>query len=579
VAVAIGVGINTNDDQATIYGNTHVDAKGTISVTTANTYPYLTTPSAFFTGIPQNIITQGMSAITNLLDGTLGVASNLLNTWVMAGAKTSDGPATAYALSIAVNTYFNTSNAVIKSGAQINQDPTYQTAKQSLTVGATTSMQILNVAGQGKWSLNPFGIFFKGTNEGKSLATQASEGDIISLGGRSAARSVGGSVLVGVVTNSTQALIEAGAMVHLGASGKLSMSADEEMNQVEIAQAGGTVGSGGANTISFAGSGLYYGQTSTTYAGIEANDTQGADVTGGAKATITAPSGGMDVGVTGSIITGDGSSTGVGFSVTVDNIQRSTVAFIGADPSGNAHTVPKAASTLDFGDVSISATTGVATLSDGSTAPGLIIGIAVAGTSTTGQFGQSPDNPTKNLTLPANFDQVDGTTGAGLAGGVAINVINDTTLAYMNASGTATTGKLALAGTNNQTMVNISGGVALAFSGKVQNSGGTSIAGAFSLNQTTSDTEAFLKAITLTSTAAAAQGSDQVSLSALMEGIISSGSASLSAGNTDQGKNYALSVSVNRVVDTTDAVMDDVTVTQAGNVGVDAMNSCTAARF
>lgn len=281
----------------------------------------------------------------------------------------------------------------------------------------------------------------------------------------------------------------------------------------------------------------------------------------------------MDVGVTGSIITGDGSSTGVGFSVTVDNIQRSTVAFIGADPSGNAHTVPKAASTLDFGDVSISATTGVATLSDGSTAPGLIIGIAVAGTSTTGQFGQSPDNPTKNLTLPANFDQVDGTTGAGLAGGVAINVINDTTLAYMNASGTATTGKLALAGTNNQTMVNISGGVALAFSGKVQNSGGTSIAGAFSLNQTTSDTEAFLKAITLTSTAAAAQGSDQVSLSALMEGIISSGSASLSAGNTDQGKNYALSVSVNRVVDTTDAVMDDVTVTQAGNVGVDAMNS------
>jgi hypothetical protein len=345
------------------------------------------------------------------------------------------------------------------------------------------------------------------------------------------------------------------------------------MNQVQIAQAGGTVGSGGANTISFAGSGLYYGQTSTTYAGIVANNTQGADVTGGAAATITAHSGGMDVGVTGSIITGDGSSTGVGFSVTVDNIQRSTVAFIGADPSGNAHTVPTAASTLDFGDVKISATTGVATLSDGSTAPGLIIGIAVAGTSTTGQFGQSPDDPTKSLTLPANFDQVDGTTGAGLAGGVAINVINDTTLAYMNASGTATTGKLALAGTNNQTMVNISGGVALAFSGKVQNSGGTSIAGAFSLNQTTSDTEAFLKGITLTSTAAAAAGSDQVSLSALMEGIISSGSASLSAGNTDQGKNYALSVSVNRVVDTTDAVMDDVTVTQAGNVGLDAMNS------
>ena len=72
------------------------------TVSTTNTYPYLTTPSAFFTSIPQNIVNQGMSTITNLLDGTLGVASNLLNTWTMAGSKALQGQATAWALSIKI---------------------------------------------------------------------------------------------------------------------------------------------------------------------------------------------------------------------------------------------------------------------------------------------------------------------------------------------------------------------------------------------------------------------------------------------------------------------------------------------
>jgi hypothetical protein len=582
VAVAIGVGIFTNDDEATIFGNTAIDASGTIAVTTTNTYPYLTTPSAFFTGIPQNIVTQGVSAITNLLDGTLGVASNLLNTWVMAGAKTAESSATAYALSIGVNTYFNTSDAIIQSGAQINQNTAYQTAKQSLTVNASTSMELLNVAGNGKWSLNPFGVFFKGTNEaaantasafGKQVGTQARSGDIISLGGRSAEKSVGGTVLIGLVFDTTHALIMPGVAVRLGSSGKLNISANEAVSQVQVSQSGGTVGGGGSSTVSFAGSGLFYGQFSSTLAGIEASATQGADITGGAAATITASTGGLEVGVTGTIITGDGSATGIGMSVTVLDLQRTTDAFIGADPTVDPETTPLAASTLAFGNLSVSATTGPATFTDGTSTSGLIIGIAVAGAESSGTLGQSPDNPTEKVQFPANFGTPTGTTGGGIAGAATIAVIGDNTLAYVNAAGTLTTGTLSLSATNNQLAVNISGGVALAFSGGVSNSGGKTIGGAFSLNQTTADTEAFVKGATLTSNAAAVAGSDQVALTALMEGTYSSGSAAVSVNTSDQGKAFAGSISVNRVVDTTKAVMDDITITKAGNIGLYATNS------
>ena len=387
VAVSISVGVYINDDDATIYGNTSVDASGTITVSTTNTYPYLTTPSAFFTSIPQNIVNQGMSAITNLLDGTLGVASNLLNTWTMAGSKALQGQATAWALSIGVNTYINNSNATIDSGAKINQNTIYQSSKQSLTVSASTSMELLNVAGNGKWSLNPFGFLFKYTNEGKNLMTQRAEGDIVSLGGRSAQKSVGGSVLIEVLSDTTHALIQAGAIIHLGSSGKLNISANEAVSQVSIAQSGGTVGNGGSGTVSFAGSGLFYGQFSSTLAGIEANDTQGANVTGGPTTTIMASSGGLIVDVTGTLITGDGSAKGIGIGLTVGDIQRTTAAFIGVDPTGNPKKTPAAASTLKLGNTTISATTGPATFTDGTTQNGVIIGISVAGAEFLGHVG------------------------------------------------------------------------------------------------------------------------------------------------------------------------------------------------
>ena len=142
----------------------------------------------------------------------------------------------------------------------------------------------------------------------------------------------------------------------------------------------------------------FYGQFVSTLAGIEANDTQGADVTGGPTTTIMASSGGLIVDVTGTLITGDGSAKGIGIGLTVGDIRPPTAAFVGGDPTGNPKKTPAAASTLELGKRPISATTGPATFTDGTTQNGVIIGISVAGVpKSSGTLGQSPDDPTKKI--------------------------------------------------------------------------------------------------------------------------------------------------------------------------------------
>lgn len=66
-----------------------------------------------------------------------------------------------------------------------------------------------------------------------------------------------------------------------------------------------------------------------------------------------------------------------------------------------------------------------------------------------------------------------------------------------------------------------------------------------------------------------------MSLTALREGTLATFTAALSADTTANGKDFAGSVSVNRILDTTGAVLDSVTVTQAKAVDLDAENNAT----
>ena len=216
VALSIAFGYFTNDAEATVFGDASIDASGTLSVTTTLTYPPITPISPSQWGAQQlmNLESSGISTITNYLDGTLGFASDFLNTWSIAGAKAADisetdpktgkqkvqGTASSLSGSLAINIFQNTSNATIESGAKINQDPAYQTSTQSVTITATTTIMTLDVAGLGKWSLNPFGIIGKATTEdNRGFVNQLKGGDIVAFGGSAGGSALGGSILVSVL--------------------------------------------------------------------------------------------------------------------------------------------------------------------------------------------------------------------------------------------------------------------------------------------------------------------------------------------------------------------------------------------
>ncbi len=81
--------------------------------------------------------------------------------------------------------------------------------------------------------------------------------------------------LVDVLDNTTHARIEGDAKVKTGSTGKLSITADEDVLRVAIAQSGGKTDDGG--DFAFAGSRLGLRQRSDVQAGIVADANAGPD--------------------------------------------------------------------------------------------------------------------------------------------------------------------------------------------------------------------------------------------------------------------------------------------------------------
>ena len=127
------------------------------------------------------------------------------------------------------------------------------------------------------------------------------------------------------------------------------------------------------------------------------------------------------------------------------------------------------------------------------------------------------------------------------------------------------------------TVVAFVGGIACAWCW-TSGGGGTTAGGAFGLNQITTDTEAFIadhltgagNGLTIVSHAADVAGADEISIAATRGGIVVSLSAAISANtNTGDAKAFAGSVSINRLVDKTNALIDGADVSNVQN-SVDA---------
>lgn len=586
VALAFAVSYYKNDINAVIESHAIIDAGKTVKVDADLSYPFRIEPADLVLGIPADFSSSGINFLkAKFLDGTFGVSSKLMNTWVMSRAKAADSTSTSVTGSIAVNIYENSTKAIIKSGAQINQAVPSATwvplATQSVSVTAQTKMQVVEMAGIGKWSLNQ-GPLVKAYFEGKTASQLFSGGDIVDIFSRGGSKALGGSVLVDNIDNTVYARIEGGAAVGTGKEGKLTIAATEDILRVAIAQSGGKTDAN--SSFAFAGSGNALRQRSDVQAGLVADASGGPRVTGG-DVVISAVTGGTQVAIAGGLVSGGTGSNGLGASVVVNDVERNVYAFIGADPDGigGAQATPTGAVTLDVRNTSVSAKTS-----------GAWVAVAGTGAMLSGPSGApqvlsgSADDPLDGISLPALFEEgasVSGIrSGVGFAGSVGINVIRDTDLAYINARGSVRAETVSLLAENDATYVSVSGGVAVSVSAGTSLGGGTTIGGAFALNQITADTQAFIadrlppsagtdvNGLVVTSLAADAVDKDEISIKARRTGTLAAFSAGVGANTNILGNSYAGSISVNRLVDDTKAVIDGARVVAAGNVRQDARN-------
>src|SRR5262249_13811060 len=323
----------------------------------------------------------------------------MMNMWVATSGRTPDTPVVITG-ALGLISYANDSEAIIKAGAKINQDPAFWNPAQSVGVSADTTIDLINVAGVFNLELTFNGIrnaVLRGEvvetppykKRGQSGGTVKLKADmqkswrsspISPFGNQAKSLGLGGSILIQSMDNHTIARIEA-AHVHTGSAEGLSVNANEKLYSFEIAQTGGDSGS-----IGFSGSVSMGDMVSETVAHIDS----GADVTGG-PVTVSADSVVDHINLTGAVQLAK--EVGIGVSVGMTGITRETVALIGQRQTADDTAVGTEGTSFDVSGLTVRSTAG-----------GKIWGIGVAGAvvsdvANTDLFGNRPlrtQVPSKN---------------------------------------------------------------------------------------------------------------------------------------------------------------------------------------
>ena len=156
VSVALGLGIYKNTADAIVESGAKVDARDAIDVSAKVEYPLLVETGWDPFNIPENWKEDGLESVTSLLDGTLGYAGKVFNVWTNAtggGSKADVAIGGSFALTLPDNH----AEAIVQTGALINQDTAFQTPEQTVTVEATTTMQTIAAGGDVALGLNLVG--------------------------------------------------------------------------------------------------------------------------------------------------------------------------------------------------------------------------------------------------------------------------------------------------------------------------------------------------------------------------------------------------------------------------------------
>ena len=550
VAVAVGLGIFNNTAKAVVESGAQLDANRAIAVSSSVDYGFLISNPLSAINPIEYLKTTGPEGWALFMDGTLGYASNLFNTFVMTSA--SQGKV-AGGGSFAINIYNDISEARIKNGARINQqdDLRFRAGEQTVAVTATTDMNLIGVVGVAGLSLNIDGFINAFSGEGVKNAIGGKDKILAGLkelvnpfGAEGDEGGIGASFLVEVVDNTTEAVIEGGALVHTGG---LTVDAQTSMFDFALAEAGGKASSfavAGAVTVGV------LNNTTKAYIGT------GAVIDSDGTITISASDDLTRIGITGGVVAG--ANTGVGVSVSVNVINRNTQAFIGTafdQTAGDGGTDITAAEPIN--------------LKASSTGALWTASVAAAVTGTPPSEKEIEDNE-RIKNAPAKAKEVLGEsgqnyelkTGVGISGDISVNVVDDETYAYINDAGSVVTeDKLDLSSTNDTAIWSLAGSVAISLKGEKTSLG---IAGSISANFIDNDTKAFVSGTTLDAAS--------LSLLAVEKGGIRSLTAAGSGAPLKEGIAVAGSIAVNAIIDTVEAYLSGATVTLDESSSIKAQN-------
>ena len=567
VSVAVNVGIFNNTAVATVHGGAMLDGLRATRVVSNVTYPFLSELDTYApTSLGEfvdSVRTDGAEAVTQYLDTTLGAKGAFFNSWALSTAS-SDQLAIAGSVNVLVLT--NEADAIVESGAEINQDAAWhdntqnphanQAAQQAdllgeevVTVMATNYMQTINMTGI--FALPDLCI---DSSDAKKLSLTLSP----ALGSDSEGRGgMGGAFYVTVQNNTTHAIVEDGAKIYSGGDGGFNLKAEEAIFEINLTQAGASAGK-----LAIGGSVAYVGVTNDTLAqlGSEAIVT-GRDV------RMSATDFESQINWVGGVAMGE--NVGVGIAVAINNLNRKTRAVIG-DPDTLESSGETIASTT-FIDVTDKIS--VQSIVDGELWAFSVAGAAVTGsTPDSGSSGSVFDNddPLDGQSLPALFDenvapeQTQAKTGIGIAAAVSVNLLWDETLASIVDAGTIIAEDVSVVAESDLSYVTATGGAAFAKSGATSQSA-SALAGALSFNNLDVDTRALIldtEVVSNNLTVKAKRAGDLIAVSA--------GAAGTTSGS---GATVAGSVSVNRLVNTTEAYLAGVEVDIAGDSVISALDT------
>ena len=310
MAASIAVGIYQNTSQAIVASGALLDAKNDVVVNSEVSYPYLVDVPDLLN--PVDYFSQGLDGLDAYLEDQLGFTSGIMNTWVFTTASNKGDGGISIAGAVAVTDFTNISEAIVRSGAFINQsnDVKYRNANQQVDVTAATTMQLVQMTGIGSIDLSP-------DNVKEAVKSRDLFAAVNPIGNEAGKGGVGGAFLLTFLDNTTTAKIELTARVTTGLSGGLNVTANEEVTTFAFVQAGGEAG-----TFGISGSVGVLVHNSDTNAFIE----DGAIIVGG-PVNVSADSAVVHINLAGAVQKGE--SIGIGVSVGINLVDRNTAAYVG----------------------------------------------------------------------------------------------------------------------------------------------------------------------------------------------------------------------------------------------------------